>query len=412
MTEARKKYFKMIAGGIVVASIVIFGIFSILWGAFYRTPVTNLEGWIIDFDGGRVGQNVVAGLTAPGLPSKITWNTLATTRFPNGVKDVSRAVLEDKTWIAVTINPGTSSALDAALTTPNATYDGSQAISVFGVEARNENVFRNLLRPSVEGPMAAISAHFAAQLAQSISDSPALPQLLAIAPQTVTAPISYKIINLCPFDQPIASVATFVGLMFLLILSFLVVMIGYSAREVTNLERLLTYRSLVFLRFSTVFMLYFLLSLFYSLLSLAFHLDVSRRFGHSGFAIFWMLNLCSMCAVGLAMEAMLSLLSVNGVPFFLLIWIMVNVSPIVFPIEVLPVFYRYGYAIPLYNVSRALRIIVFSTKNRLGFHFGVLLIWAAISCITLPLFQYLARRRDITATKREQARGRECIVES
>lgn len=41
-----------------------------------------------------------------------------------------------------------------------------------------------------------------------------------------------------------------------------------------------------------------------------------------------------------------------------------NVSVCVFPIEVLPSFYRYGYAMPFYNISRAMRTIVFGTKNR------------------------------------------------
>ena len=41
-----------------------------------------------------------------------------------------------------------------------------------------------------------------------------------------------------------------------------------------------------------------------------------------------------------------------------------NVSVCTFPIEVLPHFYRYGYAMPFYNVSRAMRSIVFGTKNR------------------------------------------------
>lgn len=82
---------------------------------------------------------------------------------------------------------------------------------------------------------------------------------------------------------------------------------------------------------------------------------------------------------------MLSLLTVMFVPFFLLTWIMgvspdypscchnhancqilrsVNVASSAFPIEILPIFYRYGYAMPFYNFSKAARIIVFGTKNR------------------------------------------------
>ena len=34
------------------------------------------------------------------------------------------------------------------------------------------------------------------------------------------------------------------------------------------------------------------------------------------------------------------------------------------PIEVLPAIFRYGYATPFYNVSRAVKTIVFDTRNQ------------------------------------------------
>ncbi|KAF9447255.1 hypothetical protein P691DRAFT_707098 [Macrolepiota fuliginosa MF-IS2] len=426
ITEARKQYLKVIVGGVVITSIFIFAIFSILWGAFYRTPARNLPGWIVDFDDGVIGQSVVAGLTAPNSASKITWTVVSAEQFPGGVDDVSHAVLEEKAWIAVTINSGSSDGLKAALTTPNAAYDGTQAISVFGVEARNENAFRTMLRPSAEGALTAISARFASQLAQSLSNSQVISQLLATSPQTVTSPISYQFVNLRPFNQTLASVVTFTGLIFVVILSFFVVvcliryspflvdltffeMIGNGARESTNLHRLLTFRSLLALRLTTTFVAYFFLSLFYSLLSLAFQFNVSLKFGHSGFLVFWMLNLCAMCALGLAIESMLTLLTPKFIPFFLLTWIIANVATCAFPIEALPILYRYGYASPFYNMSKAARTIVFGTRNRVGFHFGILLIWAVISCITLALFQFLARRHDAAATKKELTGEKESL---
>ncbi|SJL15591.1 uncharacterized protein ARMOST_19092 [Armillaria ostoyae] len=42
--------------------------------------------------------------------------------------------------------------------------------------------------------------------------------------------------NLVPFDIPVASAITFVGLIYLLILSFFIVMIVVSAREVSGLQ--------------------------------------------------------------------------------------------------------------------------------------------------------------------------------
>lgn len=93
---------------------------------------------------------------------------------------------------------------------------------------------------------------------------------------------------------------------------------------------------------------------------------------------------------------MITLLTVKGVPFFMILWVITNVSVCFMPIEILPRIFHYGYAMPFYNVSRAVRAILFGTKNELGLNFGVLIAWAAISFCTLPVFQFILRRRHIT----------------
>ncbi|KAK0444661.1 uncharacterized protein EV420DRAFT_997530 [Desarmillaria tabescens] len=188
------------------------------------------------------------------------------------------------------------------------------------------------------------------------------------------------------FDIPVASAITFVGLIYLLILSFFIVMIGVSAREVSGLQNKLTTGSLIRVRLVSVFIAYFMISLFYSLLSRAFQVDFSRKFGSAGFVIFWMLNFVGMLSVGLALEAMITLLTIRFMPFFMILWIISNVSVCFMPIAVLPNIYRYGYAMPFYNVSGAVRTILFGTKNELGLHFGILIAWTVISMITLPTF--------------------------
>jgi hypothetical protein len=40
-----------------------------------------------------------------------------------------------------------------------------------------------------------------------------------------------------------------------------------------------------------------------------------------------------------------------------------NVSVAFYPIEVLPAVFRYGFAMPFYNVSSTVRTIIFGTKN-------------------------------------------------
>lgn len=60
---------------------------------------------------------------------------------------------------------------------------------------------------------------------------------------------------------------------------------------------------------------------------------------------------------------MITLLNTRFISFFLILWIITNVSVSVFPLQVLPHIYRYGYAFPFYNILRAVRSIVFRTKN-------------------------------------------------
>jgi hypothetical protein len=93
-------------------------------------------------------------------------------------------------------------------------------------------------------------------------------------------------------------------------------MIGYSARDVSNLDRYLTLRSLLMTRLISLFGAYLLVSvrlihsflddsltfhhslqLFYSSLSLAFQVDFNHWYGASGFVIFWMLNWVGMLSV-------------------------------------------------------------------------------------------------------------------
>ena len=102
---------------------------------------------------------------------------------------------------------------------------------------------------------------------------------------------------------------------------------------------------------------------------------------------------------GLALESLVTLLTPRFIPFFMILWIIANVSVCSLPIEVLPTIFRYGYVAPFYNVSKAVRTIVFGTKNALGTDFAVLIVWIAISCFTLPLLQMYVRRRDDKAAK-------------
>ncbi|KAJ6607870.1 hypothetical protein B0H10DRAFT_2070093 [Mycena sp. CBHHK59/15] len=399
-STARAIYLKTVFGGVMGLSIVIFAVCSIFWGSLWKTPAHTLPGWVVDFDGGFVGQSVAKALSSidPGI-NGVVWEVVAANQFSGGISDLENAIAEEKTWVAVAVNVGASSNLTAAVATADPSYEGSRAITFIGAEARNENQFNLILRPIVTGQLEEVVHQFAIQFAKNISASSNIATLLSTAPGLVLRPIFYTTDNILPFDVPVASAVTFVGLIYLLILS----MVSAGGRQASNLEQGLTLGSLIRVRLATSIIAYFFIALFYTLLSRAFQLPFDRRFGKAGFVIFWMLNWIGMLACGLALEAMVTILTVRFIPFFLFIWIISNVSVSVFPLQVLPHVYRYGYAFPFYNISRAVRTIIFGTKNDVGLNFGILIAWVAISAITLPLFQWIVHRKAAAAVQSQAA---------
>lgn len=65
-----------------------------------------------------------------------------------------------------------------------------------------------------------ISAQFTARNTQQLASSSSLSDIASNAPQLLNAPLGFTLVNLIPFNIPVASAITFVGLIYLLILSF------------------------------------------------------------------------------------------------------------------------------------------------------------------------------------------------
>ena len=95
---------------------------------------------------------------------------------------------------------------------------------------------------------------------------------------------------------------------------------------------------------------------FYSLLSLAFQVPFNRlyalsmswvrwtltkgfsSYGSAGFVIYWMMSWTAMCALGGAVESMITILTPQFIPFFLLLWIIGASSCYLYPGLSSPVF--------------------------------------------------------------------------
>jgi hypothetical protein len=68
----------------------------------------------------------------------------------------------------------------------------------------------------------------AQRIAQNAANSATLASILATSPQTITSPVYYTIHNLIPYDQPVATASTFVGMLYQLIMGFFIVVCGIA----------------------------------------------------------------------------------------------------------------------------------------------------------------------------------------
>ncbi|KIY73198.1 hypothetical protein CYLTODRAFT_417169 [Cylindrobasidium torrendii FP15055 ss-10] len=404
LKQARITYAKIVLLGGFLCSLVVYCILSIYWGALWKVPDHKLDGWLIDFDGSFLGQEVIGAFANDtGKSAKVKWHIIDPASVGYDPAWVAHQIVEEEAWLAVVVQAGASANLTSAVQNRDASYDSTNAVSVYVAEARQENAIRIIVHPYFQDFLDKLSVDYARRFANNLASTneDTVADLLATAPQVVTKPLGWQFVNLVPFDIPVVTAIDFVGLIYTIVLCFFIVLIGAGARLMSGIEAKLTTAALVKMRLASLFIGYFFISLFYSLLSRAFEAEFDRKFGSSGFVIFWCLNFCGMLALGLAMESMYTILTHRFMPYFLFLWIITNVSVSYMPIQVLPHIYRYGYAWPLYNIGRAVRTIIFGTKNQLGLNFGVLIAWMTVSIITLPLFQWFMRRGAIKQAQAE-----------
>ena len=166
-----------------------------------------------------------------------------------------------------------------------------------------------------------------------------------------------------PSTSGVLVAALQIGLLYLVIVSFSVsIFCRYTPISGINGEakKLFTLSS-----FASIIS-YFVISLMFGLLTLAFQVDFAVTFGKSGFLVYWMVTFLTMWSVGLANElAAMLILTIYPpmVGFWLIFWVIINITPTFTPIALLPEFYRYGYAMPLHNAFEIYSVI-FSTRIR------------------------------------------------
>ncbi|KAG8950615.1 hypothetical protein FRC04_007239 [Tulasnella sp. 424] len=422
VAHLRKIYFKILGMTVAFLVVAMWLFFSIYWGSLGETAehVPNLKAYVVNRDGssgeGLLGQAIVAAFEAnsrgEGVAANqhLTWTVVDSGYLPSN-EDVAHAVVEEEVWAAVVVNSDATSFLTSARSSGNSSYDPRTALTFYYNQGRNEIAANSFIVPYttalLQSTLSAFNAKTNAQYFGSLAngaDEARQEALVAIAqaPQTVSQPFSYQAVNLRPYTKTASQAVLLVGQIYIIILSFVITMTHDFARGI--ISPFLRFTSYARMRLLVPLVIYIPLSFSYAMVNLPFKITFDAKYTYAGgFFLFWVFVYLGMAAMGLATEAMITLLTPRFIAYFLIALIITNVSVASVPIVLQPSFYRYGYGFPVFNLSEAMRTIIFNTKNRMGLNAGVLLAWVVLSMITVPLFTWLMRRKDEQAEKQKNA---------
>ncbi|ODN82224.1 hypothetical protein L202_02510 [Cryptococcus amylolentus CBS 6039] len=402
MAKFRGIAFKILGMTVVITTLVVWLCLPVYWGSLWKANkyTDKLTVRIINRDSGTVGSNITDTLLAQ---KNLRYFETSASEFPTNDL-VANDVVEEGVWAAIVISEGVSDGLVSARENGLASWNGSNAIEVFYAQGRQEMAINTYMLPYIQASLSQICSQMNAQdtaaYLQANANNATAIGLLAQAPTTLTNGVWYTLNNLRPYNQPVATAITLVGLIYMLILSFIMTMTNNAVREI--IAPFLKTRSYIMYRLITPLCLYLVISFFFVMVNLPFKVHFDAHYTYAGgFFLWWFSLYLGMCSVGLATEAAITVLGPKFMAFFLIPIIIVNVSVCSLPHELQPWIYRYGVAMPFYNCNRIVRTIIFNTKNDIGMNLGILIAWIVVSFITISLGTWLFRRRSVNQHNKE-----------
>jgi hypothetical protein len=394
--QVRKEWVKTTA----ILCLAILGCLSLFWGSLFTVNkhLGNLDVWIVDLDGGIIGQTVVKAAQQAQLSTSPHISYRIKTSFDDATA-VRLAVYEEKAFSAIVINRNASDELRNA----NASYNPFNAAQTIYVEARDQSTIDTYIVPALtQFEQSTVAAFAKVWIPQA--DVSSLPV------QAISPAIAFQTVNLRRFGPTQVTPAVSVGLIYLIIIaffsySFFLPTHGHFIELVTPhrgdkfTHRRVYYHHMVIWKWLSTFTAYFFMSLSYSLVSLCYQIPFSHQpyshtetppnhangYGRASFFIYWMTNFLGMNALGFACE---NVAMVVGNPFtalWLVFWVISNVCTAFYPLELASGVYRYGLFFPLYNVVKMTRVILFdTTKKHVGRYIGILVAWLCVNTLVFP----------------------------
>lgn len=320
------------------------------------------------------------------------------------LEEVQRQVHHQKYWGAIYIAPNSTQNIYQGFSTGNASYmqNVNQSITVVYETGRHFSALSQYLNRNLN----LVSEAWIRDYASSQVYQPILGQLnstqreyLLSNNQTIaifTTLPTFNFIDQRPSPSPAVLGPSEIQLIYCLIISFY--SYNFSKDIYAYMRKKIKYRSYLFYKFLISQLHAFVLALVYSLMAIAFQIPTSVAFGKSGFLVLWMFIFLYISATGVINEVVVLIILTFGKQQLIAPWmvfnIVANVSTTFAPFVLTPGFFRFGYALPMYNAYEAVKVVFFDTwKGHLGRNLGVLIIWIVVGNVSLLFVSHWSTQR-------------------
>ncbi|CAK7917154.1 nitrosoguanidine resistance protein Sng1p [[Candida] anglica] len=384
----------------VTMGFFVLGIFTIYWGSMYNrnSRLKNLSMLVvIDNDTPVNGLPTIGDGLRDLLQSKpaTEWGSwkiynreefgVFADKYNNTIEEqMRRDVHHQKYWSSIYVRENATINYYNALASGDASYNvTANSITVIYETGRDFLNMNQYVTPSiqkVEKVWLAKQSSIIGPLVDSLSNT----QKSTLFSQSnyldlVATPFIFQYNDYIPYTDPVLVAPSQVGLIYMIILTFFNVNFFMDVHKSVAQLKLKSHHFLIYRLLSSLIS-YAWLSLMYSFVTLSMQVDFTVAFGKSGFLVYWMVSWVTMWCVGSVNEVMamgLSLVHPPLIGFWLLFWVIVNISPTFTPLALSPKIFRYGYALPLHNSYEITKVIFFDTwKGELGRNFGILAAWS------------------------------------
>ncbi|AMD21093.1 HEL188Cp [Eremothecium sinecaudum] len=401
----RKRYWLSFLLNVGYLAVFITGIFSLYWGVLYDRPsyLVNIKSIVLIEDNGNMADEVkeLVGVV------KGTWLVYKDTEFrtyynvPDGISSgdyLHRIVHKNHVYMSLHVKANATETLKHSLVDPSAkAFNSSEFFEIFYESGKDPTNFKASIFPLIIDLEDKYRDYYLTEY---------LPQLLKekrseLAPNenlrniALAGAMKWGEVDNRPFKDYILLGPMQVGLIFSLLLTFFqLAMMNPTHNSVLGY---LKPGHFLMYRYFNSWLIYFFLSLFFCTVSLIFQVDFTVAYGRSGFIVCWMSTWLFMGAVGGANENVASLLLAycpKYIGSWLTFWIITNIAPTFFNIDLSHKLYRYGQIMPAYNYKACLSVIFLNLdKGRLGISYGIMVGWCVLNSILFPIVVHLLQHK-------------------